>query len=288
MNVISTIKKLILFITRNIYFKKVTVNISNIPLNQLLKNKIALITGGSSGIGFAIAEGFIKSGASVVIAGRNEKKLDIARNKLSVKCNNQNKVWTINLDITDVACFQEKIDHIIKECGKIDILVNNAGMLGSNLTNTTDMDYTNVMNTNLKGAFFLSREIANYMIKNHIHGNILNICSSSSLRPANSAYTLSKWGLRGLTLGLAKTLCKHNITVNGIAPGPTATEMLGQCASDRIDNKYSPIGRMALPEEIANMAIFLVSNMGRTIVGDIIYMTGGAGLITFDDANYEI
>lgn len=125
------------------------------------------------------------------------------------------------------------------------------------------------------------------MKENNIKGNILNIASSSSLRPAASAYTLTKWGTRGLTLGLAKTLAPYGITVNGIAPGPTATPMLHREQGDNLAFHGNPLGRFALPEEIANMAVFLVSPMGRSVVGDIVYMTGGSGLVTFDDVSYR-
>lgn len=124
------------------------------------------------------------------------------------------------------------------------------------------------------------------MKDNKIPGNILMVASSSSLRPAASAYTLSKWGLRGLTLGLARTLAPFGIVVNGIAPGPTATPMLLAEGEDNIYHPKNPAGRYAMPCEIANMAVMLVSNMGRMIIGDIIYMTGGAGLITNEDMNY--
>ena len=125
------------------------------------------------------------------------------------------------------------------------------------------------------------------MKDNHVEGNILNIASSSALRPAISAYTLSKWGIRGLTLGLAKALSPYGITVNGLAPGPTATPMLLGDDTENITNNGNPIGRYALPEEIANMAVILTSTMGKTIVGDIVYMTGGAGLITYEDMDYS-
>lgn len=124
------------------------------------------------------------------------------------------------------------------------------------------------------------------MKAHQIKGNILNIASSSSLRPAVSAYTLSKWGIRGLTLGLAKTLAPYGITVNGVAPGPTATPMLMKGDRHNITHDGLPAGRYALPEEIANMALFLVSDMGRMVVGDIVYMTGGAALLTFEDMTY--
>lgn len=126
-----------------------------------------------------------------------------------------------------------------------------------------------------------------YMIANNIKGNILNIASSSSLRPAVSAYTISKWGIRALTMGLARSLAPHGITVNGIAPGQTATPMLHK-DSENLINNTCPFGRWILPEEIANGAVFLVSNMGRAVVGDILYMTGGSALLSYEDMNYNI
>ena len=145
-----------------------------------------------------------------------------------------------------------------------------------------------MLDTNLKGVFFLSKEIGHYFKDNQIKGNILNIASSSSLRPAASAYTISKWGIRGLTLGLAKVLAPYGITVNGLAPGQTATPMLMENNTEgNIISPSVPIGRYALPEEIANMAVILVSDMGRMIMGDIVYMTGGAGVFSNEDMNWN-
>lgn len=124
------------------------------------------------------------------------------------------------------------------------------------------------------------------MIKEDIAGNILNIASSSSIRPAINAYMASKWGIRGLTLGLAKICAPHNIVVNSIAPGPTATNM--QKGDNGLYLSSSPIKRLVLPEEIANMAVMLVSDSGRSIIGDTLYMTGGSGVITYDDIPYNI
>ena len=125
------------------------------------------------------------------------------------------------------------------------------------------------------------------MVRNGVRGHILNIPSSSFLLPAISAYTLSKWGIRGLTQGLAKMLAPHGIVVNGLAPGPTATPMLGKEDYSDIALPTNPIGRYALPEEIASMALFLCSSQGDTIVGDIVYMTGGAGVIENNDLDYR-
>lgn len=142
------------------------------------------------------------------------------------------------------------------------------------------------MDTNLKGVFFFSQLVGRYMVDNNIEGNILNIASASSLRPAASVYTLSKVGIKEFTLGMAKSLIPHGVVVNGLAPGPTATPMLIKGEKPNLAIDHNPLGRFALPEEIANMAVILTSNMGRTIVGSIVYMTGGSGTITFEDVQY--
>ena len=134
-------------------------------------------------------------------------------------------IQTCVLDNRQVSSFQSKLEEIMNGLGKIDILVNNAGVLGGEMPNAEESRYDTVLDTNLKGVFFLSQAVGKYMKENGIKGNILNIASSSSLRPAISAYTVSKWGLRGLTIGLAKALAPYGISVNGVAPGPTATPM---------------------------------------------------------------
>lgn len=165
----------------------------------------------------------------------------------------------------------------------------NAGVLTYNtVASETEEKYDEVLDTNLKGPYFLCQKVGHYMIDNKIEGNILNIASSSSLRPASTAYTLTKWGLRGFTMGLARMLAPHRITVNGLAPGQTLTAMVkGGSNRSNIVNSNVPLGRFILPEEIANMAVVLVSDMGKAILGDIVYMTGGAGLLSYEDMNYD-
>ena len=197
------------------------------------------------------------------------------------------------MDNTKVESFSETFENMQnalqqKSIGGIDILVNNAGVLGAIIPNAKEEDYDKILDTNLKGVFFLTQFFCNYMAKNNIKGNVLNIASSSSLRPAISAYTVSKWGLRGLTLGFARSYAKFGITINGLAPGPTATPMLIHNGNKNLLNEQIPLGRYALPEEIANMAVFLVSDMGHSIIGDIVYMTGGAGLVSYEDVNYNL
>lgn len=280
MQIKNAVKKLIkmLFAKKPIH---TSANIIQLSPNELLKGRRALVTGGTSGIGYAIAQAYLNSGADVIITGRNRERIDESVEKLKKYGN----VSGIVLDNRDIKAMESSFNHLTLG-GKIDILVNNAGVLGAVLPDATEEDFDNILNTNLKGAFFLSQAMGKYMKENKIKGNILNIASSSSLRPAVSAYTLSKWGLRGLTLGLAKVLAPYGITVNGLAPGPTATPML-KTDSNNITNNQIPLGRFVMPEEIANMAVFLVSEMGRPIIGDIVYMTGGAGVVTYEDMNYK-
>lgn len=256
--------------------------------NELLKGRTALITGGTSGIGYSIAEAFLNAGAKVVITGRSENKILAACEQLKNKDKSYDgRIFGCVLNNTDVSSFEGTFHRILGLChSPIDILVNNAGLVGGDIATVDEEQYDSILDTNLKGMFFLSKLVATYMKEQHIEGNILNVGSSSCLRPAASAYTLSKWGARGLTMGLAKSLAPYGITVNGIAPGPTATPMLGK---DPHSNLAFPnaLGRFGLPEEIANMAVILVSGIGRSIMGDMVYMTGGSGLLTLDDVSYH-
>lgn len=120
----------------------------------------------------------------------------------------------------------------------------------------------------------------NLYIEKKTKGHILNVTSSSALRPAWTPYHMSKWAVKGLTLGLADLLLPHGIIVNAIAPGPVATHMLGKNEGDSIEKSDAVCGRYAMPSEIASLAVFMVSDMGNMIVGDTYYMTGGSGLIS--------
>lgn len=289
MSVKECLKRAVIYIVKGVPVKKVTTSIVQIAPNELLKGRVALLTGGTSGIGFAIANAFLKSGASVVITGRNESRIQDSCKKLLQNKDFQNRIFGVVMDNTDVAGFETCFQNILSllDGRNVDILINNAGIRGGHIATVTEADYDMILDTNLKAVFFLSRLVGKYMKENKITGNILNIISSSGLRPAASAYTLSKWGVRGLTLGLAKSLIPYDIVVNGLAPGPTATPMLMKDGSEEIGHTSNPLGRYAMPEEIANMAVVLTSGMGRTVVGDIVYMTGGAGIITFDDMDYK-
>lgn len=254
---------------------------------QLLVDRFALITGGSSGIGYAIAESFLKNGAKVIICGRNKEKLIEAKNSLMKDCKcTCDEIDVLLLDISNV----KEMDIILSKYlddKRIDIFVNNAGVNAGDLfPNTAEQEYDKVLNTNLKGMYFISQIIVKYMIDKKIRGNVLNITSSSALRPGISPYIISKWGENSLTLGMAKKYLPYGIIVNGLAPGSTLTPMLKNNSDDDLYLDYSPAKRYAAPEEIGNIATVLVSKMGRMIIGDTVYATGGAGVITYDDTTY--
>lgn len=282
------------FIKRTVRFFRppriIKAEVGVIAPNTLLKDRTALITGGTSGIGYAISKAFLQAGASVVITGRNEEKTADAVLSLLQYVKDDARIIGLAMDNTKPKEFEAKLNEINRKLGEgkqLDILVNNAGVQGAKFGSAVEEDYDLVMDTNLKGPFFLSQLIARRMVNEGVKGNILNICSASSLRPAGDAYTLSKVALKGLTEGMAKALVGKGIIVNGIAPGPTATPMLHRECDGDISAPLNPLGRCAMPEEIANMAVILCSTLGRTIVGSVVYMTGGAGLLTKDDVKYQ-
>ena len=256
---------------------------------ELLKGRKALITGGTSGIGFQIAKSFLLNGAKVIITGRNVQKLKESKQKLISETNcNIDDILIHELDISNIEELESEFKKITNEIDfNIDIFVNNAGVNGGKcFPNTTIEEYDYIMNTNLRGTYFVSQEFVNYMISNNIKGNILNVLSSSSLRPGNSPYILSKWGLRSLTMGMAKKYLKSGIIINGIAPSSTSTPMINKNDVENLNSECNEFGRFIAPEEVANFATILVSDIGKMVVGDVIYMTAGAGILTYDDMTY--
>ncbi len=266
--------------------KCITANIISLSPNKLLTGRTALVTGGSSGIGLEIARAFIRAGANVIITGRSIDRLLTVSKTFPL----ESPLFCYQLDNTKVDQIENCIPEMLKKfsLSKIDILVNNAGINHGADTNNFEQNFDSIIDTNLKGTYFFSRMFAEYLRQKHIEGNILNLCSSSSKRPATEAYTLSKWAVRGLTKGLARVYSQYGIVVNGIAPGPTATPMIkGNDIDKELIHSKSLTGRMAHPVEIANMAVILVSDMSRMVIGDIVYMSGGAGNVYNEDVEYH-
>ena len=225
-----------------------------------------------------IAKAFINSGAKVIIAGTNEQKLKKCLSNLP-----EGERMYLLLNVLDVQAMPEKVKeaaNLFPE-NRIDILVNCAGIVSySRVEKVTEEEYDAVMDINAKGTYFMSQAVSKFMIEHKIKGHILNVSSASSLRPAWGPYQISKWAVRGLTLGLADSLLPHGIIVNAIAPGPVAIPRLGKNEGDEIYRAGNPSGRFAMPSEIANLAVFMVSSMGDLIVGDTFYISGGGGTIS--------
>lgn len=264
-----------------------------VNIQRILEGKIALITGGSGGIGFAMAEAFLQSGAKVIIAGTKEDKLINCCEKLETLCSEiysgggteDHCAWIV-LNVLDVKSMPDKIRCAAAKFpeNRIDILVNSAGINAhTDFEHMTEEEYDKVMDIDAKGTYFMCQAVSKLMIEKKTKGHILNVTSSSALRPACTPYRMSKWAVRGLTLGLADILLPHGIIVNAIAPGPVATPMLGKGNGDSIEKPESPCGRYAMPSEIAALAVFMVSDMGNLIIGDTYYMTGGSGLISLQN-----
>lgn len=261
------------------YFVRNVISSINTPVleGKLLKDKVALIVGGAGGIGFAIAKAFFDNGCKVIITGRDEDKLiNLCETiKSSDFC-----YFCMGLD--DINKFDAEINNIVSIYGKIDILVYGAGVHGNDMFGSIrESTWDNVMNINLKAMYFICQSVSNYMIRNAVKGHILTVSSASCNKPGWTPYEISKNAVRALTLGMADKLISHGIVVNSIAPGPVATKML-QRNNENLSWEGNPTGRMCTPEEIANIAVIMVSDVGNMIVGDTYFVSGGSGTICLD------
>lgn len=234
-----------------------------------------LITGGGSGIGFAIADYFIKSGADVVIAGRNLEKLEAAKARIDTE-----HLHILQWNITDIAICNQKLEEAAGKIGGLDGLVNSAGVASSKRGwepwDVTEQEWDTVMDTNLKAAFFLMRNTVDYMLKNKIKGNILNISSNAACMDIAGAYGASKLVLLKMTHTFGKRFGSEGIIINGIAPGATFTPMIADYAHE-INQPYErhAIGRFIRPDEIAALAAYLMSNEGEIVCGNTVIADGG-------------
>lgn len=251
----------------------------NVDSDQILENKVAIILGGSGGIGLAIARSFVESGCKVILCGTNRDKLD----KCLKEIKGANRIKSMVFNINKPEEFKEKVNEAVSLFGKIDILVNSTGVHTENADffSMTNEEYDRVMNINIKGAYFICKEFAQYM-KNSIQPgekkHILLVSSSRGSEPAWSPYGISKWALNGLTKGLAQILLPYGIIVNSIAPGSTATGLIGVKEGDSISSDENGNGRLIMPDEVASVAKMLVSPTGDMIVGEILHVSGGRGV----------
>jgi gluconate 5-dehydrogenase len=243
-----------------------------------LRGRLALVTGGGSGIGLAIAEGLGRAGARVVLNGRNRGKLDAARSALAAA---SVAAAIAPFDVTDEDAVASGIAAVAREHGPVEILVNNAGMNRRQPLEQFSLEqWRELQSTNLDGAFLVTRAVVPEM-KARRRGKILNVCSlASDLGRRNIvAYAASKGGLRMLTRALAVELAPYGVQVNGIAPGFFKTEINAALIADAEFSAWverrTPAGRWGELSEVAGAAVFLASPAADYVTGHLLYVDGG-------------
>jgi gluconate 5-dehydrogenase len=246
-----------------------------------LSGKIALVTGAYRGLGFAIATGLARAGATVVLNGRKPAELEKAAQKLKA---GGFKAGVSIFDVTDRAAVRAGVAAIVAEHGGVDILFNNAGIQRRGpMVDFSPEDFDAVIATNLAAPFIVSQAVLPSMIAKK-RGKIVHIASlmSELARPNVIPYTTAKGGVRQLTRGMAVELAPHNIQVNAIAPGYFATEMNTALLADEQFtawvNKRTPAGRWGNPPEIAGLAVFLASPASDYVTGQIMFIDGGMSI----------
>lgn len=240
------------------------------------EKKTAIVTGGGSGLGFAIAKAFTQNGITTIIAGRDQVKLKKAQEQLGPLC------FFKVLDVTDYKAIPAFVEEIESIHGPIDILVNNAGInQKKEFTEVSDIEFTNMLNTNVTAVFVLSREVVKKMLTRK-KGSILNISSMAAQYglPKVIAYTASKTAIEGMTRAMAVELSPMGIRVNAIAPGFIYSDMTAKALDSDPERKArvmarTPMGHMGQPEDIGAAALYLSGEDARYITGVVLPVDGG-------------
>ncbi|AOZ94988.1 3-oxoacyl-[acyl-carrier-protein] reductase [Butyrivibrio hungatei] len=244
---------------------------------MMLEGKVAVISGGTRGIGNAIAWKFAEQGANLALIATRDSE----RNKKAVKelSETGRDVRLYICDVKDPEQVVSVAEEILADFGTVDVLVNNAGITRDNLLPSLSvMDIDDVIDVNLKGTIYLTRAFVRSFVKQR-HGNIVNISSVVGLmgNKGQANYAASKAGIIGFTKTVAKEYGRRNIRCNAIAPGYIQTEMTAALKEDQTNEiaKQLPLGRLGQPEDVADLALFLAGDSSRYITGEVIKVDGG-------------
>jgi len=239
-------------------------------------HKVALVTGGGSGLGFAIAKKFLEDGMTVIIAGRDAEKLEKAREQLGDRCHAR------PCDVSVLPSIVGYVESLISEFGQLDVLVNNAGInQKKEFTEVTDEEFQRILTTNLCAVFAMSREVVKHMLPRG-SGSIINISSMAAQYglPKVIAYSASKTAIDGMTRAMAVELSPKGIRVNAIAPGFIYSEMTAKALDSDPERKAkvfgrTPMGIMGQPEDIGNAALYLAGDGAKFVTGVVLTVDGG-------------
>ena len=244
---------------------------------KLLEGKVAIITGSSRGIGYAVAEKFLDNGAKVAILGSREESANKALANLREKYDQENfkGYWP---KLTDEESVKEFVEKVLSDFGKVDILINCAGVSDNIPSLDADLaHFANVMNINVNGTYNMIHKILPHFIEKK-GGVIVNFSSmvSKNGQQLGVAYPASKFAINGLTISLARELGPYGIRVNAIAPGVTNTDMVKVLPKEQIEpvKQMIPLKRIGEPEDVANAVLFLASDMASYVSGEILYCDG--------------
>lgn len=244
---------------------------------KLLEGKVAIITGSSRGIGYAVAEKFLDNGAKVAVLGSREESASKALACLSKKYDQENfkGYWP---RLTDEESVKDFVEKVISDFGKVDILVNCAGISDNIPSIDADLaHFANVMNINVNGTYNMIHKLLPHFLEKKC-GVIVNFSSmvSKNGQQLGVAYPASKFAINGLTISLARELGPYGIRVNAIAPGVTNTDMVKVLPKEQIEpvKQMIPLKRIGEPEDVANAVLFLASDMASYVSGEILYCDG--------------